>query len=133
MTSPALAGAIAVARVRRMWCGKRIGLVWVVVYSALGLSGCKTGCDADAIQRATAFLDAHQACESDDDCVNVGDYCGELPGGFCGQVPMNREGASSAEWARIDAELRDCAPDACSVCDALRVPKCTAGSCRGTE
>lgn len=116
-----------------MWCGKRLRFVGVPLLGALGLWGCTSGCDAETIQRATAFLDAHQACESDDDCVNVSDHCGELPGGFCGQLPMNREGASSKEWQALDAELRDCGPDECSECLAFRVPTCTAGSCRGTK
>jgi hypothetical protein len=116
-----------------MWCGKRLRVGWVPLVGALGLSGCKEGCDAETVQRASAFVDAHQACDSNDDCVNVTDHCGELPGGFCGLLPMNREGASSAEWQQLDAELGDCSPEECAVCGAYREPTCTAGSCRGSE
>jgi hypothetical protein len=114
-----------------MWCGKWRGVVFAVSLGSLGLCACKNGCDAETVQRAVAFLDSHQSCETDDDCVIVSDFCEELPGGFCGQLPMNREGALSKEWQALDAELRDCGPDSCSVCGAASIPTCTAGSCRG--
>jgi hypothetical protein len=113
-----------------MWPGKRAAVVALLGFTGACASGCKGGCDADTIQRATDYLDSHQSCETDDDCVIVSDYCGELPGGFCGQLPMSRAGAVSAEWKELDAELRDCGPDKCSVCGAGAVPTCTAGSCR---
>jgi hypothetical protein len=113
-----------------MWCGTRATVTVVLALVGACLSGCKTGCDGDTIQRATDYLDAHQSCETDDDCVIVSDYCGELPGGFCGQLPMSRAGAVSARWKQLDAELRDCAPDECAVCLAAAIPACTEGSCR---
>jgi hypothetical protein len=116
-----------------MWRGNATRLLGWTVLGALGLSGCKDGCDTATVQRASAFVDAHQACDSNDDCVTISDHCEELPGGFCGQVPMNREGASSKEWQELDAELGDCAADECSVCLALLVPTCTAGSCRAPK
>jgi hypothetical protein len=116
-----------------MWCGNVVHLFWLPLLGGLALLGCKDGCDADVVQRASAFVDAHQACDSNEDCVIIHDHCGELPGGFCGQLPMNREGATSKEWQKLDAELRDCAPDECDVCLAALVPTCTAGSCRAPE
>jgi hypothetical protein len=115
--------------IRLMWCGKRATVAVLLAVVGAGLTSCKSGCDADTIERATAFLDSHQSCETDDDCVIVSDYCGELPRGFCGQLSMSRSGAASAEWKELDAELRDCAADDCAVCLAAAIPTCTAGSC----
>lgn len=98
---------------------------------ALAVVGCDSGCDREMVDRAVAFLDAHQSCDSDDDCVVVSDFCAEVPGGYCGQLSMNREGAESAEWQAFERDLSDCAPNSCAVCGAALVPSCTAGSCRG--
>jgi hypothetical protein len=106
-----------------------VGLL-LVVSAALAAQGCKT-CERKTIERATAFLEAHQSCEVDADCVAVSDYCEEIPGGFCGQLVMNRAGSSSPEWAALDAELKDCSPSDCEVCLAAVVPTCTDGSCGG--
>ena len=76
-------------------------------------------------------MEAHQSCETDEDCVVVSDYCEELPGGWCGQLTMSREGADSAEWGEIDAELSDCGPSECTVCLGALVPTCNKGSCGG--
>jgi hypothetical protein len=113
-----------------MWCGKRAALAAVLGLAGACVSGCKDGCDPESVHRATEFVDAHQSCETDDDCVIVDDHCGQLSGGFCGQLRMNRAGAVSSEWRALDAEIGDCAPDSCSVCGAAAVPTCTAGSCR---
>jgi hypothetical protein len=108
------------------------GLVAVGI-ALVGLHGCGDACDEDTVDRAVAFLDANQTCATDADCVTVSDACRELPGGFCGQLPMNRQAADSAEWKAIERELRDCAPESCTVCTALLIPSCTDGSCRGRE
>jgi hypothetical protein len=96
----------------------------------VGVVGCQSGCEKETVDRAVRFLDAHQSCETNEDCVVVGDSCGELPGGFCGQLAMNRQGAESAEWRAIQAELEDCAPSECAQCLAALVPGCGDGSCR---
>jgi hypothetical protein len=113
-----------------MWCGKRATLAVVLGLLGACVSGCKDGCDQETVHSASELLDAHQSCETNDDCVGVSDYCGQLSGGFCGQLSMNRTGATSAEWQELDAELRDCGPDSCAVCGALAVRGCNAGSCR---
>ena len=95
------------------------------------LHGCSSGCDQETVDRAMAFMQAHQACETAADCVVSSDYCEELAGGYCGQLTMNKVGAESAEWAEIDAELESCAPSSCTVCTAALVPTCTNGSCGG--
>ena len=100
-----------------------------VVGAALALLGCESGCDEEAIDRAVAFIDANQACETDDDCTVVHDFCAEIPGGFCGQIAMSEQGAESGAWKAIERELSDCAPSSCEVCLAGLVPTCTAGSC----
>jgi hypothetical protein len=100
----------------------------------VGLQGCSDrGCDEGTINRAIAFLDAHQNCTTNDDCTVVADHCGELPGGFCGQLPMSREGAESAEWKSLEREVHECAPESCTVCGAALIPTCTNGSCRGGQ
>ena len=111
----------------------RIMSMAVVLGSLSILSACQDGCDAATVDRAVAFLDAHQSCATDEDCVTVSDYCEELPGGYCGQLPMSRAGAESPEWKDLDRKLRDCAPDKCAVCGALLIPSCQEGSCRKTS
>ncbi len=109
---------------------KLFGLV-LVAGAAFAAPACKTGCDPETIDRAMAVLESNQACEVDSDCVVVPDYCGELPGAFCGQLVMNRRGAASAEWAALDEELTDCGPSECTVCGAAVLPTCTNGACNG--
>ena len=95
-----------------------------------GASSCSDDvCAQETVDRAVAFLDAHQSCASDADCVVVSDYCEALPGGWCGQLVMSREGKESATWKELDAELRDCGPSECSVCGGALVPACNQGSC----
>ncbi|HEY8947119.1 MAG TPA: hypothetical protein VIM73_22900 [Polyangiaceae bacterium] len=107
------------------------GSIWfAVLFGVSVLGGCESGCDPELIDRADAFVSAHQSCEIDDDCLVVNDYCGELSGGFCGQLTMNRAGVESEEWGRMKRELGDCAPDECAVCAALLIPTCTNGLCR---
>jgi hypothetical protein len=95
--------------------------------------GCTDKCDPETIDKAVAFLDSHQSCETDEDCTTVSDFCEELPGGFCGQLAMSKEGAESSEWKALEQELGDCGPDECTVCNAELIPSCGNGSCRGTE
>jgi hypothetical protein len=115
-----------------MWCGKTLGVVFLVGLSGVLVSACgDEGCNPDTVERASAFLDSHQRCNTDEDCVIVSDYCGEIQGGFCGQLTMNHEGASSREWRALDAELRDCGPGSCVECGAALTPGCRSGSCRG--
>ncbi|HVR20464.1 MAG TPA: hypothetical protein VMS65_12225 [Polyangiaceae bacterium] len=98
--------------------------------SLVVLYGCST-CDAGSIDRAVAFIDAHQSCETTADCVIVGDMCREIPGGFCGQIPMNREGAESDAWRALKQDVDDCAEDSCDQCLAGLEPSCFNGSCGG--
>jgi hypothetical protein len=113
-------------------CGRHraAGLVAIAI-TLFCLHGCSSGCDEDTIDRAVAFLDAHQSCTTNDDCVVVSDHCRELPGGYCGQLAMNPEGAESAEWKSLERELQDCAPESCAVCLAALIPTRANGSCRG--
>jgi hypothetical protein len=105
-------------------------MVSLVGAGAVAVSGCgDEGCDPGLIQQASAFIDAHQSCDTDDDCVVVHDACGQIPGGFCGQLAMNRTGATSSAWRSFEAELHDCAPSSCTVCGAGLVPACRSGSC----
>lgn len=76
-------------------------------------------------------MKAHQSCTADADCVIVPDYCGTLPGGFCGQLVMNKAGRDAAEWGDIGKELDDCSPDECTQCLAVRGVGCNNGSCNG--
>lgn len=104
--------------------------LWVAIGTgAVFLQGCDSGCDPETIDAAGAFLDAHQSCETDADCVVVRDSCGEVPGGYCGQLTMNRLGAESAQWRAITEELSDCAPESCAECLALLIPRCTNNVC----
>jgi len=110
-------------------------LIGLVTLSAAGamLAACKSDevCDPELVTHAQAFLEAHQACQTDADCVLVSDYCGTLPNGFCGQLVMNREGESSAEWRDLSAALKNCAATECTVCLAARGLGCKDGSCGG--
>jgi hypothetical protein len=103
------------------------GLVAVV-----GFSGCEAGCDDEIVDRAIQSLDSHQGCEGPPDCVILSDFCGELPGGVCGQTTMNREGRESAKWLAIEKELGECVPTECGDCEAGRLPTCINGACNGT-
>jgi len=94
------------------------------------LQACSTGCDNEIVLQAVAFVDAHQTCMTDDDCRIVSDACGEIPGGSCGQLAMNRQGAESVEWAALSTELEDCTEDSCVTCAAGLSPSCNNGSCR---
>lgn len=108
---------------------------WINAVAVAGMAfavvGCESECDQETVDRAVAFLDAHQSCETDDDCIVVSDFCAEIPGGYCGQLAMNREGAESAEWQALERALSDCGPSSCTVCDAALEVACTGGSCRG--
>jgi hypothetical protein len=111
--------------------GRLFGGVFVAL-SAFGLVGCKADeCDPGLVDRAVSFLNAHQSCTVNDDCVVVGDFCETLPGGYCGQLVMNRQGRDSAEWADLTKALKDCSPSECTVCGAAVIPGCTSGSCGG--
>lgn len=96
---------------------------------AAGIQACTGGCADEDIDRAVAFINAHQTCSVDADCAVISDYCEELPGGYCGQLSMNREGAESSEWMALSRELSDCSSESCSVCGAALLPTCTNGAC----
>ena len=97
-----------------------------------GASGCSDNVRAqETVDRAVAFMEAHQSCETDADCAVVSDFCETLPGGFCGQLTMSRAGEESAEWRSITAELEECSPEKCAQCLAALVPVCFEGSCGG--
>jgi len=102
----------------------------VVAGSSFVLYGCST-CDAESIDRAVAFIDAHQSCETDADCVVVSDMCEEIPGGWCGQIPMNRQGAESSEWRTLADDVQKCGPESCAQCVGALIPSCSNGSCGG--
>jgi hypothetical protein len=110
-------------------------MTWKYASGAVGLAiallGCESGCDEEAIDRAVTFIEDNQACETDDDCVTISDFCAELPGGFCGQIALSKQGAESTTWKSIESELSDCAPSSCDVCVAALAPTCTDGSCSG--
>ena len=101
------------------------------MFSALtALSACND-CDDETIDRAVDFLEAHQSCEVDADCVVVSTFCDELPGGMCGQLTMSRKGEESPEWQALAEELDDCSPSECTECAAALEPRCGDGSCGG--
>ena len=131
LASARLAPTLARAHTFRMvrWV-RGISLV-LIGFGAVGLHACQTGCEKEKIDRAVAFLEAHQSCQADADCVVISDFCEELPGGSCGQLTMNKQGADSAEWQSLEQELKDCAPDKCTVCLAALIPRCSNGSCGG--
>lgn len=114
---------------------RRRAVAFVLLFVAAAptmLLGCgNEACDPEMTQRAVYYLHAHRECQTDEDCVIVPDYCGELPGGFCGQLVMSRAGANSAEWKAFDRELRDCGPSECTQCLAAVTPGCTDGVCGG--
>ena len=101
----------------------------VVMLALAAPCGCQGSCDDEIVDRAVAFMKAHQSCEVDADCTTVGDYCGALPDGMCGQLPMNREGKLSSEWEEISRELDKCAPLDCTKCGAALDTSCKEGSC----
>ena len=108
-----------------------VGHVWVGIV-VVALSGCSDEvCSEDTVDRAVAFMETHQSCETDADCVIVSDFCKTLPGGFCGQLTMSRDGEQSAEWRAITAELDECSPEECTQCLAALEPSCFEGSCGG--
>jgi hypothetical protein len=108
----------------------RYSKLGLLVLAAMAAAGCKAGsCDDELVDRAVAFMKAHQSCTVDADCVVAWDYCETLPGGYCGQLSMNREGSDSSEWKVIAQELDDCAPDGCTVCEAGLIPACKDGFC----
>jgi len=94
--------------------------------------GCKSGsCDRELVDHAETFLEAHQSCVTDADCVIVKDFCGTLPNGYCGQLVVSKDGKDSAEWSDISDALKDCSPEECTQCLAARVPACNDGRCGG--
>jgi len=107
----------------------KLAALLLLTLPVAAVQACSTGCDDATVGRAVAFIDAHQTCETDDDCVVTHDACGKIPGGYCGQLAINRQGQASPEWASISSELDDCAPDTCSNCLALLTPLCTNGCC----
>jgi hypothetical protein len=109
----------------------RTAVVGALLAAAVGATGCRSSCDQETVDRAVAILEANQSCETDADCRVVSDFCEELPGGWCGQLVMNRQGVESAEWKAVSAELKDCGPSECTQCLGALVPTCSNGSCGG--
>jgi hypothetical protein len=91
---------------------------------------CSTGCDSDTIDEAVAFIKAHQTCQTNDDCVVIHDFCDQIPGGWCGQLAMNRTGAESSRWRSLSEDMLECTPSSCSTCDGLFTTGCSDGVCR---
>ena len=116
---------------RRSSRTRLLALEWLAALLAMP-AGCKSDtCDPDLVNYAVSFMKAHQSCSVDADCVVVSDYCATLPGGYCGQLVMSREGRDSPEWSDIDRELKNCGPEECTQCLAALVPGCNEGSCNG--
>jgi hypothetical protein len=64
------------------------------------------------------FIETHQSCEVDADCVVVTTGCFTIP--------------STVEWAELQRDLFDCSEDPCAVCNAALSPgSCQEGSCGG--
>jgi hypothetical protein len=90
-------------------------------------------CD-DEIEAAGTFLHDrnHLACEADDDCVVVLTGCHTFEDlGACGQAQLNRTASASAEWSRLQGDLRDC-DDSCETCTLALLPGCNDGFCGGS-
>jgi hypothetical protein len=78
------------------------------------------------------FIETHQSCEVDADCVVVTTGCFTIPSGLCGQAIMSREASETVEWAELQRDLFDCSEDPCAVCNAALSPgSCLEGSCGG--
>ena len=110
----------------------RRGSAGAALVAAVGLWGCESGCNEQAVERAQRFIETHQSCEGDQDCVIVDDFCGQIHGEhtLCGQLTMNRQGKESAEWREIEEELGECTGE-CARCLAARGVGCSNGSCGG--
>ena len=111
--------------------GRRWRVVGLLVLVAAQLVAC-SNCD-DEIEAAGKFLhDAgHLACEVDDDCVVVLTGCHTFEDlGACGQAQLNRTAAASAEWSRLQGDLRDC-ENGCELCALALLPGCSGGFCGG--
>lgn len=94
---------------------------------AFGCADCEF--EANQIER---FLGApiNQVCSSDSDCVvEVVANCLEIDSAFCGQITLNRTAAQSAHWQDLKADAQDCNIGSCAQCGALRIAKCTDGTC----
>jgi bacterioferritin-associated ferredoxin len=91
--------------------------------------GCNDDCSSE-IEAARAFLDAHRECQMDSDCVAANTGCHTFKNGLCGQSPLNREAAESAEWQRLSRDLGECQSE-CAQCLAALVPTCMNGLCGG--
>jgi len=83
----------------------------VAACGALAFTGCKEkakpkACDPALVERAVAFLRAHQSCAVDDDCVVFNADCAPLPSSHpCGLLVVNHEGYASHEWADLTEAL----------------------------
>jgi hypothetical protein len=78
-------------------------------------------------------VEAHRSCVTNDDCVIVSDHCRKIPGGFCGQLSINREGAKSEDWKRLEGLLDECGPNSCTMCAVALGPTCAEGSCGSND
>jgi hypothetical protein len=100
-----------------------------VVLAFLLLPGC-SDCENE---QATAreFIETHQSCEVDADCVVVSTGCFTIPSGVCGQAIMSREASRSVEWIEMQGDLLDCEEE-CVMCNGgLSAGPCVENSCRG--
>jgi hypothetical protein len=72
------------------------------------------GCGDCENEQATAreFIETHQSCEVDADCVVVSTGCFTIPSGLCAQAIMSREASRSVEWSEIQGDLFDCETNA---------------------
>ncbi len=91
------------------------------------------GCGDCENEQATAreFIETHQSCEVDADCVVVSTGCFTIPSGLCAQAIMSREASRSVEWSEIQGDLFHCENE-CATCNAALSPgPCVENSCRG--
>jgi hypothetical protein len=92
------------------------------------------GCGDCENEQAAArqFIETHQSCEVDEDCVVVGTGCFTIPSGLCSQAIMSREASRSVEWSEIHGDLLDCENECVAVCGAaLNAGPCVENSCGG--
>ncbi|HEY6559468.1 MAG TPA: hypothetical protein VI072_19425, partial [Polyangiaceae bacterium] len=94
----------------------RAVLVLLAMTPACGDDDC-----SDEIEAARAFLGANRSCQVNEDCVVVSTGCHTFGNGVCGQAPLERTAAESAEWARLQHDLGSCKRE-CAQCAAALAP-----------
>jgi hypothetical protein len=116
-----------------MWQRVRTNLA-IAALCIVGAPSCSSECDEVLIDGAREFINAHQQCQTDNDCAVGHVGCSELPGSFCGQVTLNRDAAQSEKWQIFEQKLSECGSGhECAVCAGALVPSCTEGSCGGAQ